>query len=146
MTRPRVLHLTVLGLYRLGTYPAKLAHEATHVAAVRPFVSEYDTQLHPLGPTRFHTPERYAWPLMTLGALAPTLVGTALAVVMAITAPVWIINAFTAVPYWLLTTAGLSGYPPPDNVVGWALLAAFWFIYTWPSAADRAAITPGSGG
>lgn len=142
MSRRAVVAPAKLAL-RLGAYPAKLAHEATHIAVSRPFIDDYETALHPLGPTRFHTRERPWWPLRAVAALAPTVVGVALALATAMAHPEAFIAAFTAIPYWILYAVGLPGYLPPDNLLAWVGVDLFWFIYTWPSPEDLAALSPG---
>lgn len=113
----------------LCAWPATAAHEATHWAVAR-WHAETDVTLGGERPEVLASWDDTApWWAIVAAGLAPALVGTA----SAVTALGWI--------------ALRGGGPLPSSVEDWLLLsvmAAYWGIYTVPSAGDWATVRDGA--
>lgn len=115
---------------RLATFPAAVAHEATHVAAASPWLEDWGIVIE-RDSARAILDWRQGRPdwAVIVGHLAPFLVGTALGAV---------VLAYTV----------LYGFRLPATVQGWGELAIallLWVSYTSPSASDLKPLQRGDG-
>lgn len=111
----------------VATWPAKIAHEATHVVAASPWLDDWGIVIERDSATTFFDwrEDRPDW-AVTIGHLAPFLVGTTLGVVV-------------------LAYGVIAGWQLPATVQGWGELAIallLWASYTSPSRSD---LTPHQG-
>jgi len=115
-------------LWRLGSLPPTVAHEATHWLLARPVARE--VRLRWRG--RRHPSVAAAWRRdaprvgIVLASIGPTILGTAMGLI--------------ALSWTLLDAGSVSG-ALPSTTRQWLLtsvVAVWWGIYSWPSAGDRA--------
>lgn len=117
----------VNGLSNALTWPATVAHEATHLAAGWPWIQRVEGyNLHPL---RSHAwvsvsfrSETPGWAIVIAG-VAPTLLGVVFAAAFAMT---------------VLVTGGELPAGGREPLL-WLLVGAYWLIYTTPSRGDLTA-------
>ena len=113
--------VTVFALFSL---PATLLHEATHAAFSAPWSRELALVMNPRGvEAAVHVDWQEDAPRLAvaLAHLAPAIVGSALAILVAV--------------YWLAT----PGIGLPATVAGWGRLSIAcwcWWIYVTPSRED----------
>lgn len=114
------LRAVVLGPGIVLTWPATLAHEATHLAVGWHWIDSVESWdlYETYADVRFgEIPGWGAW----LTALAPTLLG----LLMAVVAVASLIH---------------TGYSEAQkDWIQWVIILAYWIQFSWPSGADRAA-------
>lgn len=115
----------------VATWPAKVAHEATHVVAASPWLDDWGVVIE-RDSARAMLDWRDGRPdwAVVVGHLAPFLVGTTLGMVV-------------------LAYGVLEGWRLPATVQGWGELAIallLWASYTSPSRSDLAPLTGGDRG
>lgn len=113
----------------VAVYPSTWLHEQTHYLVLRPYVTTASHDYAPArdgGSLRVETTDCPRW-RSVLGALAPTVVGLACAVLAACLVALGVVAA----------TADL---------VNTLVVAAYWFMYTVPSRADLVAAVGAAGG
>lgn len=108
-------------LWNVVLFPPTWLHEQTHYAVYRPYVQSQEREWSPTGAeaTLRLDVRGMPWWRYALGALAPTVIGFACAVLAA----------------WVSLTPGVAASLPGD-ALGWLLAGAYWWTYTVPSAAD----------
>lgn len=120
MTMNKLLRALLLGPGIILTWPATLAHEATHIAVGWRWIDEVEqwSLYETYADVRFGSiPAWAAW----LTALAPTLLGLLMAA---------------------LAIASLihTGYSQAQrDWIQWTIILGYWIQFSWPSGADRRA-------